>query len=92
MLGGGPLADVVATLHARSGPLADVAATLHVGVRCGSFFDATTTLQLAISCMFGPRIMPSRLLNLQGFGFSSRRIYYKLDIDLKVINTNDVVL
>lgn len=64
----------------------------HYMLGCGLFFDATATLQLAISCMLGPRITPSRLLNLRGFGSSNRRIYCKLDIDLEVINTNDVVV
>jgi len=37
-------------------------------------------------------LTPSRLLNMHGFGSSSKKINYKLDIDLKVINTNDVVV
>ncbi len=28
---------------------------------------------------------------MHGFGFSSKTINYKLDIDIEVINTNDVV-
>ncbi len=64
----------------------------HYMLGCGPFLDGTATLQLAIGYMFGPRIISSRLLNLQGSSSNSRRIYCKLDIDLRVINTNDVVV
>ncbi len=63
----------------------------HYMLGCGPFSNATATLQLVISCMLGPRITPSRLLSLQGSGFSNRKIYCKFDIDLEVIKTNDVV-
>jgi hypothetical protein len=56
----------------------------------GSPAAPTTAPQAATSTMPGPGMAPARLLNL-GPGSSSRRADCKLDIDLEIVSTDDVV-